>query len=195
MMKPSLLLALFLSITMCSQRQEHQTEMSQHRMSSSSIYQLTSQWTTQDGETISLAALRGRPQVLAMVYTSCEYVCPRIVGDMKRIEAEVQKRLPGRVGFTVVSIDPKRDIPKKLKAYAANAKLDPHRWKLLTGQEENIRELAAVLGVTYQKIDEKDFVHSNTITIVNAAGEIVHQRMGLEGDLKEMIRVLEKLLR
>src|SRR4051812_6289947 len=51
-----------------------------------SLYQLDSSWTTDSSQTIKLASLQGRVQVLAMFFTSCQYACPIIVHDMKRLE-------------------------------------------------------------------------------------------------------------
>ncbi|NIQ52455.1 MAG: SCO family protein, partial [Gammaproteobacteria bacterium] len=55
--------------------------------------------------------LAGRVRVVAMVYTSCAYACPRIMLDMKRIEAELGPEYREDVGFVIVSIDPERDTP------------------------------------------------------------------------------------
>jgi len=55
-----------------------------------SIYDLESVWQDQQALTLTLGDLAGRPRVVAMVYTSCAYACPRILKDMKRIEGELR---------------------------------------------------------------------------------------------------------
>ena len=55
-----------------------------------SIYQLHSNWRDDRAVTCPIDTLYGQPVVLAMVYTSCEYVCPMLVEDMKRIERELE---------------------------------------------------------------------------------------------------------
>ena len=50
--------------------------------SDTSIFQLQSDWKSQEGKTIRLAHFHGRPIVLAMMFTSCEYACPRILADL-----------------------------------------------------------------------------------------------------------------
>ena len=52
-----------------------------------SIYQLDSSWTTDAGQSVKLAALQGKVQVVVMFFASCTYACPLIVQDMKQIEA------------------------------------------------------------------------------------------------------------
>src|SRR5690606_24876269 len=97
-----------------------------------SIYELGGAWRDQTGAERALASLAGRVQVVAMVYTHCTATCPIIVAQMQRIERETQ----GDVGFVLVSLDPSRDDPERLAAYAGQRELDPGRWTLLTAPDE-----------------------------------------------------------
>jgi protein SCO1 len=157
-----------------------------------SIYNVHSTWNTQRGEKIKLSDLQGKIQLVAMVYASCEYTCPRIVADMKRIETAVTSQYGDKVGLVLVTIDPARDTPDKLRAFAEKSHLDPNRWLLLQGQDSDILELAAMLGVQYKKTSDTDFSHSNVITVLNPAGEIVHQQVGLGVDPDESVQAIER---
>jgi len=53
--------------------------------------------------------------------------------------------------------------------------LDASRWKLLTGDENHIREVAAVLGIQYRKNPEGGFNHSSLISILDSQGKIKSQ--------------------
>lgn len=44
-----------------------------------SVYRLEDAFTDQAGKPFTLADRRGKPQLVAMFYTSCRYVCPLIV--------------------------------------------------------------------------------------------------------------------
>lgn len=145
-----------------------------------SIYQVSSKWVTEDGETVTLGTLEGKTQVVAMVYTSCEVACPRIVASMKTIQKKTDS---DAVGFVLISIDPERDTPEALKAYAEKMNMDDSAWTLLTGSPDNVLELAALLGVRYRKMADGEFAHSNIITVLDAQGEIVYQQNGLGVDL------------
>lgn len=152
-----------------------------------SIYDLGSRWQDQQGLTLSLGDLKGRPRVIAMVYTSCAHACPRILKDMKRIEGEL--RSTGiDAGYVMVSIDPARDTPQRLAEYAASTLLDPNDWTLLTGSEDGVLELAALLGVRYRRVSDTDFEHSNVITLLDAEGRVVHQQVGLGAEPARLIR-------
>ena len=54
-----------------------------------SVYQLQAQLIDQDGRTQPWAALRGKPRLVAMFYTSCQYICPLIVESGKAIERQL----------------------------------------------------------------------------------------------------------
>jgi protein SCO1/2 len=138
-----------------------------------SVYQLESEWTDQHGRTRRLAELSGRPQAVAMVYTHCGSACPRIVGDLKQLEAEFPE-----LGLVLVSIDPDRDTPGRLLEFAHGSGLG-ERWTLLNGADGALMELAAVLGVRYRRVSETEFVHSNLITVLDATGNIAYRQEAL----------------
>lgn len=158
-----------------------------------SIYRLDSQWVNQDNKQMRLSELKGRVQILAMVYTSCQYVCPLIVSDMKRIQKALPEKLKGQVGLVLVSFDPERDTPEKLKKYSQDRNLDPAHWTLLHGQPDGILDLAAVLNVKFKKEVGGDFVHSYVISILDPQGVVKHQQIGEGQDPSESARVIMSL--
>ena len=162
--------------------------------SDKSLYQTESQWTTDANKKIKLAALKGRPQVVVMFFASCQYACPILVHDLTRIEAALKPALRGKVGFTLVTFDTKRDTPEVLAKFRATRNLSPTNWTLLHGADDDVLELAALLGVKYKEEASGQFAHSNLITVLNGDGEIVHQLVGLGQDIKTTMRELEKLL-
>ena len=73
-------------------------------------------------------------------------------------------------------------------------KLGTAHWTLLRGGADDVRELAALLGINYQRDARGQFSHSNVITILNAEGEVAFQQPGLNKDSKETIAALEKAM-
>lgn len=145
-----------------------------------SIYQLPGQWQDHNGGEVSLLSLRGRPQVLALIYGGCQGACPRIIEEIRQVEATVAEQHPGQAGFVLVTMDPEVDSPERLQALAKEFRLGP-QWTLLRGSPSQVRELAALLGVKYRKISETDYAHSNTISILSTAGVVLHQKADLGG--------------
>lgn len=162
--------------------------------SDKSLYQTESKWTTDANKQIKLADLKGRPQVVVMFFASCQYACPVLVHDLTRIEAALKPELRGKVGFTLVTFDTERDTPEALAKFRETRNLSPTNWTLLHGSDDDVLELAALLGVKYKQEASGQFAHSNLITVLNGEGEIVNQLVGLGQDINATVRELEKLL-
>ena len=72
-----------------------------------------------DGRQITLTALRGRPIVINMIYTSCAHTCPLTVQTIRRA-VEAARSALGRKGVTVLTVgfDVRNDTPTRLRDYA-----------------------------------------------------------------------------
>lgn len=147
-----------------------------------SLYDLDRDWRNERGESVRLASLRGRPRVIAMIYTHCSTTCPFTVAEMKRIERES----PVNAGFVLVSLDPARDDPARLAMFARERNLDSERWTLLDGSDDAVRELANLLGVQYRRLSPAELAHSNALTLVDADGVVVYQDAGLDASAEVM---------
>ncbi|MDO5979308.1 SCO family protein [Flavivirga sp. MEBiC05379] len=162
-------------------------------ISDESIFNLTTIWNTEEGETIKLEDLKGKTLVLVMIYTTCKAACPRLVADMRNIEKQIPKNQLKDLQFVLVSIDPETDTPKRLKSFAKENHMDGLHWTFLQGTESSVREFANVLAVKYKQISPIDFSHSNIISVFNPGGELVHQQEGLGVDNKETIKTIIEL--
>src|SRR5690554_2530354 len=127
---------------------------------------------------------------MVMIYTSCQAACPRLVADMRNIERQIPEDKKDQIQYVFVSIDPEVDTPERLKAFVIENKMDSDEWLFLRGSEEDTREFAAVLAVSYKRITPIDFSHSNIISVFDKKGEMVHQMEGLGVDSKETIQAI-----
>jgi protein SCO1/2 len=163
-------------------------------LSGTSIYNLTSSWTDQDGKRVTLESLRGQPVVVAMAYTSCKDICPMIVADMVAIEDRAKEASLKGIRFAFFSLDSAIDTPERLTAYAKDRGLDPAHWTLYQGEDKAVRELAAVLGVRYRRDASGGFDHSAIITILDADGRIVAQQPDAQANTEEMVKKITALV-
>lgn len=158
-----------------------------------SIFHLDSTWTDQQGRSVALGEFSGEVLVLAMVYTHCEAACPRIIADMRRIRGALGPQ-DERLSMVLVSIDPERDDVERLREFGSETGLTAQGWRLLRGDADDVRELAAVLGVQYRRTSDDDFAHSNAIHVIDQRGEIVHRQQGLGADPEAAIEAIRALL-
>ena len=138
-----------------------------------SVYQLELPLTSQDGETRDWETLRGKPRLVSMFYTSCQYICPLIVDSGKALEHALTPAQRDRLGIVLISMDPARDEPAALSAVAAQRKLDPDRWLLASPREGDVRSVAGVLGIRYRELADGEFNHTSALVLLDAEGRIV----------------------
>jgi len=105
--------------------------------------------TTQDGKVVHFYEdlLKGKAVAVNLMYTHCSGNCPLETARM----AQVQKLLGDRVGkeifFYSITVEPDRDTPEVLKAYAARYHVQPG-WLFLTGKMEDIKLISQKLGLS-----------------------------------------------
>lgn len=159
----------------------------------SSIYQLPGTWTDQHNHEMQLNDLKGKVQVIAMIFTHCGYACPRLVQDMKAIADSLPAAEKDEVGFILVSFDSQRDDPAQLNRFASQYGLDDH-WTLLHGDPGQIRELSMVLNVKYQDAGDNNYTHSNAILILDKQGSVSRSLEGLEAQTNVAHEMINQLV-
>ena len=70
----------------------------------------------QDGDSATLASLRGKPLLFAFAYTHCPDICPLTVVDFKRVKKAMGAQ-GEQANFAIISVDGERDTPEVMKQY------------------------------------------------------------------------------
>jgi len=138
-----------------------------------SVLQIDNVFTNQDGRNFKLAERRGKPQLVAMFYTSCKYICPLIIDSGKGIDNSLTPDERKKLSILLVSIDPVRDTPEALMYIVNKRKLDTTRWTLSRTDEKGVRTLAALLGVRYRVLADGEFNHTSALILLDAEGRVV----------------------
>jgi protein SCO1/2 len=100
---------------------------------------------TQDGKPFDLESLKGKWTFVYFGYTYCPDVCPTTLAELARAKKLLdQGNLPAHYVF--VSVDPRRDTPKRLAQYVAF--FDPG-FVAATGSDEALAALTRQVGVAY----------------------------------------------
>jgi protein SCO1 len=124
--------------------------------------------TSQLGTRVTGADLRGRIHVASFIFTRCNAICPALVRQLKRVQAE-------DVRLVSFSVTPDLDTPATLASYGAREGLDPARWLLLTGDRRTVVRLAREfyfaddrrLGSTTSEL-----LHTEKVLLVDAGGRL-----------------------
>jgi protein SCO1/2 len=147
-----------------------QATASDRQLPQDSLFRMDAPFSDQDGTTFRLAERRGRPQLVAMFYTSCRYVCPLIVDSAKGVEHALSPDERGRLDILLVSLDPARDDTAALRTVFDRRKLDAERWTLARTDAQHVRTLAALLGVRYRALADGEFNHTSMLVLLDADG-------------------------
>jgi protein SCO1 len=127
------------------------------------------------GARITAESLRGRPVVLTFVYASCHATCPLLIDRLRALERRVGE---ADAAFVAVTLDPDRDTPEALAAYAARWGLGS-RWHLLTGPGADVRRLVAAHGVQWTPLSDGEIAHENVVTLIDRAGRVAFTYRGV----------------
>lgn len=155
---------------------DHPAPAADAALSKASLYAFDSTWTNQSGKKVAWKESAGTTRIVALGYATCKGICPRIIGDMQRIEKELTDAEKTHCRFTFVSLDPEHDKVAELKALGERHKVDDARWDLLTGESESVLELAVALGIRYDRLPNGiDFAHSYLIAVIGPDGVVRHK--------------------
>lgn len=127
----------------------------------------------QDGDTITNEDYMGKVYVIEFFFTTCPSICP----IMNKNLVEVQKEFKGEEDFGIASftIDPAHDTPQVLKEYAKNYGITNPNWNFLTGDRNEIYEVANTGFGIYANEDETvpgGFAHSGLFALVDKEGYV-----------------------
>jgi protein SCO1/2 len=134
----------------------------------------------QDGRRVSLADLRGKTLLLDFVYTHCPGPCPILTGTHVAVQRALAPELRERVRFVSISLDPARDTPEALRAYASARGADLSGWSFLTGEEDTVADVLQRYGVGAKPGKDGEIDHLVITYLIDREGRIARRFAGLE---------------
>ena len=172
----ALIILIFISIPglIFAEEEKHPTPPAATEIPDGSLYALQSVWTNQEGKKVAWDKSQGNARVLAMGYSTCKGICPRMIADMQRIESKLTDQQRGKTTFTFLSVAPEIDGIPELKALADNHKLNGKNWQIMRSDADSVLEMAVALGIQYTLLPNGvDYAHSYLIAVVSPEGKIV----------------------
>jgi protein SCO1/2 len=152
------------------------------------VLALKTTWAAEDGKRLSLEAFKGRWYALTFIYTSCAGSCPLTTKKLKRLDAALEKA--GKpLELAVVSLDPTHDTPEQVKQYRARYQLEQaSRWRILVGDDAQVRTLTMLLEFKYTKNPESGVIlHDNTVFLVAPDGSVKTSMSSLDQPMDDFI--------
>ena len=129
--------------------------------------------TTQDAETLHLADLKGKVVLVSFIFTTCNGTCPATTSRMERVQEALKAGgLDGRVRLLSISLDPERDTPKALQAYAQLYDADAANWTFLTGSPGDVKKVLARWGMWVKPTANGQLDHPSRIFLLDVKGRI-----------------------
>lgn len=101
----------------------------------------------QDGKAVRIRSLlqSGKPVVVSFIFTTCTTICPMLSSIVSRVQEKLGDRLGAEVLLVSVTVDPGRDTPARLKAYATRHHARPG-WTWLTGGRGQVEQVLRGMG-------------------------------------------------
>jgi protein SCO1 len=126
--------------------------------------------TTQDGKVVRFYddLIKGKIVAVNLIYTTCQYACPLETARLAQVQRLIGDRMGRDVFFYSITIDPARDTPAVLNAYAEEYGAGPG-WLFLTGKADDIELLSRKLGLYSEPNPEAKDGHTATLLIGNEA--------------------------
>ncbi|HKJ96017.1 MAG TPA: SCO family protein [Gammaproteobacteria bacterium] len=132
-----------------------------------------------DGATVTEADYPDEVRVLYFGYTSCPDICPATLGKFGQAIGDLDPRVADDIRFLFVSVDPKRDTPDKLAAYA---RAFGGRFVGLTSDIPTLRDLTKRYRVTFGYGEPTD---SGFYTVSHSSAAFIFDR---DGELRLLAR-------
>jgi protein SCO1/2 len=156
--------------------------------------------------------LAGRVVIASFIYTNCRDICPLLSVRMQQLQERLRREglFGTRVQLLSFTVDPARDTPAVLRAYAERHQADPDAWRFLSGPTDTIVPLVVDgfrLGVEALppegdhaadgggSVAAYDVTHSGRFVLIDRAGHIRAYYDGTEVDLERIVRDARALLR
>jgi protein SCO1/2 len=150
--------------------------------------------TSQDGAPVKLSDYRGRVVAVTFIFTLCTDTCPVLTPMMSFVQDQLGEDFGEKIAFVSITVDPERDTPEVLKAYAQAFGANLAGWSFLTGAPDAIREVTRRYGVFAAKNANGGVDHTFLTSIIDQRGILRVQYLGVRFDPEEFRRDLISLL-
>ena len=150
----------------------------------------------QDGKRITKKDYEGKIYVADFFFVTCPGICPILEKNMSKLQERFKE--DKNVLLLSHTVMPIKDSVPVLKQYAIENEIDSSKWNLVTGDKEQIYNLARKAYFADEDFvktqDENAFIHTENFVLIDGKGRIRGVYNGtLALDTKRLIRHIEIL--
>lgn len=150
----------------------------------------------QDGKRITKKDYEGKIYVADFFFVTCPGICPILEKNMSKLQERFKE--DKNVLLLSHTVMPIKDSVPVLKQYAIENEIDSSKWNLVTGDKEQIYNLARKAYFADEDFvktqDENAFIHTENFVLIDGKGRIRGVYNGtLALDTKRLIRHIEML--
>lgn len=164
--------------------------ISEKALPGASLSKIENKWTDSQGKPLKLKSLEGRPRLVTMLYTRCLTACPLIVDEIQRILNTLPER-GANFQVSLFSIDSELETKETMQAFTKKRSLGSN-WTVYKGDKKAVKDLAAVLNVQYKRLENGEYIHSNSIFLVDDKGIVVTQKDGLNSKDEAFMKTVKE---
>ncbi|KXJ59004.1 MAG: electron transporter [Alteromonas sp. Nap_26] len=126
-------------------------------------------FTNQAGETVTNATFEDKVYVANFFFTTCPGICPKMRSSIFKVQDHFEDN--EQVGIISYSIQPETDTVEVLKKYAEEHNIIDGKWHLVTGDRDDIYQLAREDYFANEDMGEymenEDFLHTENLLLID----------------------------
>lgn len=148
----------------------------------------------QNGNTISLESLKGKPMVVDFIYTTCPGPCLMETAKFANVALRLGNDLGSKVTLVSITVDPEHDGPKQLLAYSRQQGADEKGWYFLTGGPADVDKALAGFKLSRQIQPDGSVGHLVDMMLVGPDGRLVREYNGEIVKAQDIVDDVKKTL-
>lgn len=144
------------------------------------------EFTNQDGKKVTRDDLLGSVYVADFFFATCPTICPKMTTNMKYVQDNFKDRKDLR--FVSITVNPEHDTVEALRDYADMVHADTKNWDFLTGDKEDIYDVALngfFVSAQKDEIAPGGFLHSQYLILID---KNAHIRGIFDGTIHKVVK-------
>jgi len=148
--------------------------------------------TDQHARPLSSQDLHGHLVLVDFIYTKCPGPCPIVTGVHAEVARRLSPALRERLRLVSITLDPARDTPEALRAYATARGAAVPGWSFVTGPREAIDAVLQGYGVGRAPGEDGEIDHLVVTFLLDEQGRVARRWIGLDHHADAILADLER---